>query len=505
MQFDQSAKLDLITNALDNLKQRVEHVGHQNTADESAVLRELESLKQDISRVTLSQECIAEEQALLKSLSFKTQPVRQTSIPEHHQKTFGWVYQSGIGTPKVATCVAEWLRGSNGLFWVSGKPGSGKSTFMKFIANDPRTMGLLSEWSGSKQVIIASHFFWSAGTPMQQSQEGLLRTLLYEIFRQCSELITPFCGNRRPAQGEESEDGFSPWILSDLQAILRKVATQETASLKFCFIIDGLDEYDGDHYELCEVLKDLVKSGNIKMCLSSRPWNVFEEAFGEDLENKLYIQDLTRNDILEYTRCRLYEHRRWPSLAANASQSNWLIEEIVTRACGVFLWVFLVTKLLREGLTNRDDFSDICRRLESFPVELEVFFRQILNSVEPFYYNKMSTTLQITIAAPEPLHAMAYYFHDQEYDDEDYLFHLPIRPFSRDEDKRLREDMIWRLNSRTRGLLEMNRESGTVTFLHRTVMDFLKTREMSDFLGNKASANFILPLSLLKVYTAMIK
>ncbi|KAI0549229.1 hypothetical protein F4679DRAFT_584804 [Xylaria curta] len=51
----------------------------------------------------------------------------------------------------------------------------------------------------------------------------------------------------------------------------------------------------------------------------------------------------------------------------------------------------------------------------------------------------------------------------------------------------------------------MNQEIGTVTFLHRTVRDFLKTREMSDFLANKIPPGFNLSLSLLKVYTAMIK
>jgi len=232
----------------------------------AAAVGEIESLEQQISKLSLSQEGVAEEQAVLKSLSFKTRPVRHTSIPEAHKKTFGWAYQSGGNTLTVATYVAKWLRGSDGLFWVSGKPGSGKSTFMKFIANEPKTLGLLSKWSGSKHIIIASHYFWSAGTAMQKSQQGLLRTLLYEIFRQCSELITPVCGNRRPAPGEESEDGLLPWTLSDLHAILRKVATRETASVRFCFFIDGLDEYDGDHYELCEVLKDLVSRADPGTC-----------------------------------------------------------------------------------------------------------------------------------------------------------------------------------------------------------------------------------------------
>ncbi|KAI0549228.1 hypothetical protein F4679DRAFT_584803 [Xylaria curta] len=426
LQFDQSAKLDKIMDALHAVKQRVEQIRHRNEAG-TALVEELESLEQQISKLSLSQNVVAEEQAILKSLNFKTRPLRHTTIPEAYQKTFRWVYHLEGDNSTSATLVAKWLKSGDGVFWVAGKPGSGKSTFMKFIADEPRTLHLLSEWSGSKKIIVASHYFWSAGTAMQKSQEGLLRTLLYEIFQQCSELIKPICGNRCAGLGEDSEDGLLRWTLSDLCEVLRRVAAQEMGSVRFCFFIDGLDEYDGNHSDLCEVLGDLARSDNIKICLSGRPWNEFEQAFGEDLRRKLYMQDLTRDDILEYTRWRLYKHPRW-SLLATKSQGNWLVEEIEKRACGVFLWVFLVTKLLEEGLTNRDSFSDICRRLESFPVELEVFFRQILESVESFYHTKMSTMLQMAIAVEEPLHAMAYDFHDQEHDDEDYVFHIPVAP-----------------------------------------------------------------------------
>ncbi|KAI0102583.1 hypothetical protein GGR51DRAFT_527012 [Nemania sp. FL0031] len=504
LQFNQSAKFDQIITTLDSLKQHIGTFKRQKQVGD-ALTAELAALEQQISKLSLSQDAVAEEQAILKSLSFTTRPIRHASIPRAYQKTFRWVYQSNGNTANSATSLAQWLKSGKGVFWVSGKPGSGKSTFMKFIADDPRTPPLLSRWSGSKKVIIASHYFWSAGTTMQKSQEGLLRTLLYEIFRQCPECIS-VCGNRRSGPGEEDESGIlPPWTLPSLYQILRKAATYDTASTRICFFVDGLDEYDGNHGDLCKALTDLSKSPNIKFCLSSRPWNEFEQAFGDDPQRKLYMQDLTRNDILEYTRSRLYEHPRWLSLAPESSHGDWLVEEIEKRACGVFLWVFLATRLLRQGLTNRDSFSDIRRRLESVPVELEVFFRQILESVEPFYHGKMSTTLQMAIAAEEPLHVMAYDFHDQDYDDGDYVFHLPVAPYTPDEDRDLKERMVWWLNSRSRGLLEMNREFGTVTFLHRTVRDFLKTREMSDFLAHKVPSQFNLALCLLKVYAAMIK
>ncbi|OQE39864.1 hypothetical protein PENCOP_c006G02529 [Penicillium coprophilum] len=502
LQFDQSVKIDRIIGALDDFQQCIKLVQDANPKSSPSV-QEIDSLEQHLSGLSLSQKTVEKEQKVLKSLGFDARPVRHTSISEAHQRTFRWAYEPDKNAPAAAAFLPTWLKQGNGVFWVSGKPGSGKSTFMKFIADEPMTLDFLSEWSGPRRSVISSHYFWSAGTAMQKSQHGLLRTLLYGIFRQCSELIEPVCESMRLSM--EKEEDLLQWSLPTLHAALRKVACWETTPVQLCFFVDGLDEYDGDHYELCQVLKDVAKSPNIKICLSSRPWNVFEEAFGNEARNKLYIQDLTRNDILEYIRCRLYEHPRWSALATKASQGDLLIKDIEKRACGVFLWVFLVTRLLREGLTNRDSFMDIRRRLESFPEELEIFFRQILESVEPFYHNKMSTTIQMAIAAKEPLHAMAYGFHDQEYEEEEYVFGIPVQPYNPEEEQELREETAWRLNSRSRGLLELNPQSGTVTFLHRTVLDFLRTQEMSTFLAGKAPSRFNLAYSLLKVYTSMIK
>jgi len=69
---------------------------------------------------------------------------------------------------------------------------------------------------------------------------------------------------------------------------------------KYCMFIDGVDEFNGDHFEMCHILKELSMCPNFKICLSSRPLNVFEDAFGLDLSQKLYIEKLTRQDILNY-------------------------------------------------------------------------------------------------------------------------------------------------------------------------------------------------------------
>lgn len=43
--------------------------------------------------------------------------------------------------------------------------------------------------------------------------------------------------------------------------------------------VDGLDEYHGNHQELVAYLQQLQKAPCIKLCVSSRAWNVFADAF----------------------------------------------------------------------------------------------------------------------------------------------------------------------------------------------------------------------------------
>lgn len=250
----------------------------------------------------------------------------------------------------------------------------------------------------------------------------------------------------------------------------------------------------------------LTASCHIKICLSSRPWNVFELAFRS--VPKIYIHELTHNDVRNYTASRLQEHPKWGDICASSrSGGEWFVEEIANRCSGVFLWVFLVTNLLREGMTNQDRFSDLRRRLESVPRELGAFFQQILDSVEPLYHTKMATMLHIALVAKEPLDMVIYDFHDQEHDDENYWQKQPILSFSKQEYDEIRDRMVSHLNCRTRGLLEA--QYFKVNFLHRTVKDYLLEQPLSGMLKKKlpkySGREFNAELSILRAYTAWVR
>ncbi|CAM1500670.1 Fc.00g098320.m01.CDS01 [Cosmosporella sp. VM-42] len=468
---------------------------------------EIEILTTNILELSGKAETYAKEHDLLRGIDYEHRPARHEKITDAHEKTFGWVFHPSGGNDQMQGQLLNWLSGNNGIFWVSGKPGSGKSTLMKFIAEHSETRIALTRWSGSKNVVIASHYFWYAGSPIQKSLEGLLRSLLFDILRQAPEMIPVACPERWLSHMLGRSAAFNadsmPWTLAELQKAISTISCQNNLSVNFCFFIDGLDEFNGEHSQICEMLVALCGSPNIKMCISARPWNVFEDNIGRDPTRKLYVHELTREDIRNYVEAQLCEHTRWATLLKESHRATLLVNDITDRAQGVFLWVFMVTRLLREGLTNYDTLSDLQRRLEAVPSDLESFFRHMMESVEPFYHEKMAGTLQIAITAQEPLPLAIYRFHDLEYEEEHYALKEAVEPWDCQRLEDMQNLVSRRLNARCKGLLEIN---GTkVEFLHRTVCDFLRTKDMGEFISKRTRQDFDPYFSIFQAYVAWIK
>ncbi|KAI1651407.1 uncharacterized protein F4817DRAFT_130607 [Daldinia loculata] len=504
MRSEQSSKLSDIAKVIIELRTRGIKSEHY---DSLFTLDDIASLQTRISKLSISQKDAAKEHMIISSLSFDSRATRHCSIKEAHKKTLSWVFENTQARDSRAGSASgnliRWLKNPDGIFWVSGKPGSGKSTLMKYISDHPTTIETLSQWAYPDPAIVACHYFWSAGTPMQKSYQGLLQTLLYDIFRQLPDLVETTCTERWSRSAEAMN--HEPWTLPELSRVLQRITNRSDLGVKFCFFVDGLDEYEGDHLDFCQMLREISKSPYVKLCVSSRPWNIFEDSFGRDETRKLYMHDFTRPDIRSYVESRLQEHPRWQEVDAEAEDTNWLIEKITERAAGVFLWVCLVTRELRNGLTEYDSFSDMRRRLNNIPSDLEVFFKQILDSVEPFYHQKLATTLRIALAARQPASFLVYSFHDDEDEDPDYALKLPVESLSARRIEIKKKQISRRLNGRCRGLLEFNPNSGYVEFLHRTVMDYLRTQNTSTYLESKSPPGFNPTLSLLKATVAYIK
>ncbi|KAK7994586.1 DNA damage-inducible protein 1 [Apiospora marii] len=505
-QTHHTEQLEEIHSILYNL-QRIHTATNASLADGKLHHDDVLGLEEHMSRLSIATHDMAYQQEIIKRLDFESFRFRQHGISEAHKGTYCWALHEG----KRAECqerLEKWLAADigSGAFWVSGKPGSGKSTFMKYVARSDQTMSKLGRWAQGHRVIIASHYFWSRGLPMQRSQQGLLQTLLLDIFRQYPHLISQVFNDDAGSSSQRTDAAKRiDWDVPRLRSTLMDLTSGKAPGVKFCIFIDGLDEFDGDHVDMGQYLLELSKSSLVKLCVSSRPLNVFEDAFGNNQSTKLHMHELNEADILKYTRSRLFEHPRWNLLLIQRADACSLVGEIAERSRGVFLWVFLVTGMLREGLTNDDNFTDLCKRLSSFPSDLHDFFQNIIGSVDPVYQERTAGFLRLARVAIEPLETLIYYFHDVQYDDQDRAPHQYSNFGGLDEDykKSLQKYTLRRINAYCRGLLEYR--NGKVGFLHRSVADFLDTPEMIRLLAENSRAELDPQLSILDCIASLLE
>jgi hypothetical protein len=313
-------------------------------------------------------------EAILTSLRYTEMDYRQSSIVDPSHSTYSWIFDDA-GTSQNTTQYMSWLSEGSGIFWVTGKAGSGKSTLMKHIYKDERTHSALRSWADGRLLFTASHYFWYAGSQVEKSYSGLMRSILYKILYSCPDLIESICKERWRDELRGRDTSALSWGIDELQACLDALMSQslelEGKCICFCFFIDGLDEYDGGRKgdrEVINALLRLSQSGHTKICASSRPWNRFEDAFSASKRqgNYLKLHQYTRGDIAAYVQKELGH------ILSDLSHvyQDWeaLVREVIDRSEGVFLWVALVVKReLRPMLEDRESIAAIRKRLDEVP------------------------------------------------------------------------------------------------------------------------------------------
>ncbi|PVH80336.1 hypothetical protein DL98DRAFT_654744 [Cadophora sp. DSE1049] len=412
---------------------------------------------------------------ILESLRYPMMSQRFEEVSEAHVKTFNWIFDEKEDEQQVPwTNFANWLQNGEGLYWLKGKAGSGKSTLMN------------------------SFFFWNSGTWEQKSQQGLFRALLFQVFNDKPDLIPivlPLTWSRTYTRLIADKAGLvnESWSLRSLKDGFKLLVKQNLVPLKLCFFIDGLDEFDGDHEDMAELFKDIT-SPTVKDCPGLR------------------LQDLTRQDIELYVREILAASPAFQRLAKrNPTSTTSFVEETVEKADGVVL----VVRSLLNGIRNRDSIPDLLNRLRGLPRELEPLYDHLLERIEPGYYPWASKVFQImklsqrcqavlqgrSTDGPEPLSILSLYLAM-----DDSLELETVQKWTLLQMNGICEDTAFQLTARRAGLLE-TRHSGDLTpeskvyYLHRTAQEYLAQRTVWDDLLSHASSTVFNPdVALLRSY-----
>lgn len=379
----------------------------------------------------------------------------------------------------------DWLIASNGIFHISGSAGSGKSTLMRFLCDHVETTNLLHTWAGDDPLVFATFYFWRAGTQMQCSLQGLYRSILFEALRACTDLIPSIFPTEWGLLNRNKSiiDGAFLNAKTIQQAFGRLTSYSGNVSYRFCFFVDGLDEYDSDsvgHMQLAEMLLQWSNRENVKICVSSRPNNEFIFKFCDSPERRIHLHDLNHGDIYVLTRKMLKNDRNVDYLGGDHID---LVYQIVERSQGVFMWAVLVVRSIITGLVRRDSLSSLKKKLDDTPKDLDMLYQKLFDSMEDGDRTKANLMLLLAALKPRnsPLSVIQFCWID-ELQDHKFPPLDGIRPKSWLSLEDMAERGQRQIAGITKGLLQIIVPSSRgfdrfsipeVQFLHRSVEDYV--------------------------------
>lgn len=467
----------------------------------------------------------------LTNLQYEGMYQRESIVAVAHEKTFQWIFEREKDKALLWADFCQFLESQDHRrYWITGKPGSGKSTLMKFITQplglagaraslsdesiDLRCTEYLKTWAGDCSLSVACFYFWAAGSQIQTSKVGLFRTLLHQLLSSRTDLIAEIA----PARWESLclfDSDPKPFSEAELRIIMVRTIQLICSTGKVCLFIDGLDEFKGQHGDLVQYFESLLINYRLKICFASRPWVVFEEAFKE--QPSLMLQHLTYNDRKVYVTSHFEGNSGFKRLQVlEPAFADSLFEAIVENSEGVFLWVSLVVDSLLDGMRDADRVTDLQKRLNETPRDLEKLFQRMLDDLSPKNLEHAAQYFRFMAACPRPLPAILLSFADEE--ERDFAIKLPVRRYDWPTFNARIELMRVRLNSCCKGLLELSESQRdnsattydksnvvTVSYLHRTLKDFLDQPGPRETISKAVGPSFDANLRLGSGYLALYK
>jgi len=478
------------------------------------------------------------EEIILGRLYFPTIAVRLESIADAEFGTFDWLLEPGAQpSPKdkklteAGQSFLHWLESDeNQVYHISGKAGSGKSTLMKYLCQHSRLQNALSRWTGDKKLVFASYFFWNSGDAGQKTLGGLYRSLLFDTLRQCPELIReafPQYWASKPKNNPHHVEG-SPFGFSELKRAMEVLVSKHSfPNHRFCFFIDGLDEFDADlhtdHWDLARRLRDwAADSPDVKICVTSRPCQEFLQCFDPGM--RMHLHELTHGDVQRFVRGALEKESNYAT--ANMDTDEF-VKEISERAEGVFLWVRLVVRSLVDGIRHRYSSAMLKEKLDKTPRGLEPLFDQLFNDIDPSDRDR-SDMVFLLATSGDAKDALMYSWLD-DLADPDFPYNRPARVYSDEETISRQETVRSQLANLTKGLVEMKPRfpsidiaaargwecdimglrdvyfSHHVDFFHRTVQDYLNDRERLALAKQRLEGRFTTADAIQRLRLALFK
>ncbi|KAK8077108.1 hypothetical protein PG996_003278 [Apiospora saccharicola] len=320
---------------------------------------------QDAQKARLLEHKQAERrQKLLRSLKYNGMNERRNDHHLHHPSTLQTIWKDNLDTD-LWQPFRDWLYSEDQVFWVSGKPGSGKTTLMKFLVSQRQTLERLRVWNPN--VIVVSHFIWLMGPdPMQRNLKGIFCSVLHQVLTAEATIADYVVGAFGAVVLTENP---TDWSLEELKEVW--LVMMKKSSIPVCLFLDGLDEVDPK--DGTDTLLDIIAANFrpfpcVKLCMASRPEPILRTRLEQAKYPSLALHDVNRPDITRYVES---------TLKYDGNGKGYLQRLLVDKSNGIFLWTHLVLRNVNRALELSQDFDEARRYIDTMPVGLEDLYESM--------------------------------------------------------------------------------------------------------------------------------
>ncbi|KAJ3574877.1 hypothetical protein NPX13_g4219 [Xylaria arbuscula] len=264
----------------------------------------------------------------------------------------------------------------NGIFFIEGHPGSGKSTIMKSLVTQ-----FTADETKANEIILRFYFNARSGGDLERNPLGLFQALLHQLLLMSPPIPKSIfnCFMKRTETQENWSWKQNETIEFFFEALRRKNLKPVT------IFIDALDECgtDGTTDEIRKIVElfetavqDALKDGRIlNLCVSSRHYpNIRFTKF-----NAVNVEDENQQDIGAYI-------EKWlPSTAKLSCPDSERLElkhKFIQKAGGVFLWVKLVMTKLKNLFSGGESITTLRDELEEVPSDLHNLYKKLVESLQ---------------------------------------------------------------------------------------------------------------------------
>lgn len=179
------------------------------------------------------------ETFLTGTLAFSGMHTRAEQIREVEEGTYDWFLNTRPAEPSALNRFREWLLSpspKHRVFYISGKPGAGKSTLMRHLETSIKNPWGL--WPQQEQPFVCTFFLWNPGQDLQKSFRGLLQSLLHQCFSDYPWFIE-ITSSQEKWNMAEYENPDIVWTLTELKRSIEGILNRVSITRKVFLLLGG--------------------------------------------------------------------------------------------------------------------------------------------------------------------------------------------------------------------------------------------------------------------------